>query len=375
MKDNLQAKAERYANSPFSQLRDNGWDWSVTKPVWQLDRLIPAQSIGMVFGPSNSGKSHLVCDMVMATVRGDGKWQDREQHSGPVVMFSESLGHIKARMKAYQQLVGVEPRYPLHLHASMGTPLHQIDLMAEYLMGLDRPPVLLVFDTFSTSFDLGDAGENDNSQVARLVKAMESELLPCLDKRGSIMIVHHTSKASGGATARGASALVGNIDWSINVQWDKDMGRTVAKWDKDRWRLNDTNPIWGGEAERVEVEFTNGSYRMMALNWSEIDELAQEAAAQLERDQALSEGQLRLIHRCREMIQANGWAFVRTNRRARVPQVMEVGQVHISECIEKALQPDLVAWARDKLAEFDRETIYTKTGTDVGHKFTPKSAR
>jgi hypothetical protein len=43
--------------------------------------------------------------------------------------------------------------------------------------------------------------------------------------------------------------LTANLDWSINVQWDKDLEMQVAKWHKARWRLIDESPTWAGVVE------------------------------------------------------------------------------------------------------------------------------
>ena len=92
--------------------------------------------------------------------------------------------------------------------------------------------------------------ENDNKEASRLIKMIEAHVVPMLDVCGCVVIVHHTSKASEGRSARGASALIGNIDWSINVQWEKDIEKTVARWDKDRWRIIDHSPQWAGQGHR-----------------------------------------------------------------------------------------------------------------------------
>ena len=77
------------------------WDMQITMPEWTLDRLIPARSIGMLFGPSNSGKSHLICDVITSMMVGETQWQDHQMVPGDIVLFSEAQGPILARLKAY----------------------------------------------------------------------------------------------------------------------------------------------------------------------------------------------------------------------------------------------------------------------------------
>jgi len=74
---------------PFVNISNEPWDWSVRQPEWMLDRLVPAGSIGMIYGPSNSGKSHLICDMLVAILKGKPHWQGIPIKTGPVVLGSK----------------------------------------------------------------------------------------------------------------------------------------------------------------------------------------------------------------------------------------------------------------------------------------------
>jgi hypothetical protein len=284
--DDFEKYVQAFENSPFQGLGTGEWDERVTMPEWMLDKLIPAGSIGMLFGPNNSGKSHLVCDLVVSMRNGHRQWQGHDLSSGPVVSFSESHGHIKARLKAYINHLGGRKVFPLYTHPTMSIEPSQIEFLAAWLRMLPQRPMMVIFDTLSTSFQLE---ENDNREAAKLMKLLEHHVLPAIDPLGCVLIVHHTSKVSEGRSARGASALVDNIDFSINVQWDKDIERTVAKWEKDRWRLIDQAPQWAGEPHKVPVEFTNGETEMMVLEWSEHSDEAKELAKELQKDMQMNE--------------------------------------------------------------------------------------
>lgn len=277
---------ERFRSSPFGMIGTGEWNEEVTMPQWMLDKLIPAGSTGMLFGPNNSGKSHLVCDLVVSMRNGKTEWQGHHLTPGPVVMFSESHGHIKARLKAYINHHSGQKVFPLYTHPTMSIEVADIEMLAAWLNMLPQRPMMVIFDTLSTSFQLE---ENDNKEAARLMKMLEKHVHPAIDPLGCILIVHHTSKVSEGRSARGASALVDNIDFSINVQWDKEIERTVAKWEKDRWRLIDQSPQWAGEPHKVPVEFTNGETEMMVLEWSEHSDEAKELAKELQKDMQMSE--------------------------------------------------------------------------------------
>ncbi|MEK9555992.1 MAG: AAA family ATPase, partial [Gammaproteobacteria bacterium] len=188
------------------------WDFQVTLPQFQLGKLIPARSIGMLFGPSNSGKSHLICDIIRAHLQGDTQWQEHDLTPGDVVMFSESIGHIQARLKAYVTHAGRAVKNNIYLNPTQGFETVQVESLGVWIESLDKPPMMIVFDTLATAFQFE---ENDNKEASRLIKMIEDHIVPKLDPCGCVVIVHHTSKASEGRSARGASALIGNIDWSV----------------------------------------------------------------------------------------------------------------------------------------------------------------
>lgn len=337
---------------PFAKISAEPWDWRVRQPEWMLDRLVPAGSIGMIYGPSNSGKSHLVCDIIASMVAGRGDWQGIPMRCGDVVMFSESIGHIRARLKAY--LGDREPEHDLYSLPTMALELPMIFFLAEWLKKLPRKPMLIVFDTLATMFAFE---ENDNREASRLIKALEELILPLIDPLGAIIILHHTSKVSEGKTARGASALIGNIDFSWNVQFDKKAELTIAQWEKDRWRLFTGCTRWAGKMRRVPVEFENASAEMSILDWSEYSEEVEEMAKTLETEGRMQQRKADL----ERMILANqqNRPFV-ANPRCKPP----VGFAHVNFPKEWSRDAEaLRQWLRD---EWRTEPVYSRSGNEVG---------
>lgn len=346
---------DAYANSAFANLPTNPWDWEVSQPTWMLDKLIPAKSIGMLFGPSNSGKSHLMCDLVVSMVEGNEYWQGISLENGPVIVFSESHGHIQARLKAYHNRNTGALKHGLYSFPTMALNIGELQFMMQWLYQLPQAPMMIVFDTLATAFQFD---ENDNQEASQLVKLLETYILPALDPRGCIMIVHHTSKASGGTSARGASALIANIDWSINVQWDNDSQKTIAKWEKDRWRLVDKTPQWAGTANRIPVQFTNGEYNMMVLDWVAYDESQIELEKELARDQQVQHWQ----HEVKESLKQQPLpTYIHTNNRARVP----TGRVPFKfpTKMPTKLRPTMAEWLQETTTT---EPIFTTSGSECG---------
>ena len=271
---------QKAREGPFADIPTEPWDWIVREPAWMLEKLIPAKSVGMIYGPSNSGKSHLMCDLIAAMIAGEREWQGIRIVPGDVVLFSESIGHIRSRMKAY---LGERPRrFNLYSLPTMSLGLEHIQSMGEWIQELAGTPMGVFFDTTATMFSFE---ENDNREASKLIKSLEDYVLPAIDAQGTVCLAHHTSKMSEGRSARGASALIGNIDYSINVTYDKKLNLTLANWEKDRWRLVDHPPVWQGAMYRVPVEFENGSMDMSILDWKPFDEAAAELVERFDEEQ------------------------------------------------------------------------------------------
>jgi len=351
----------RFEGSPFADLDPSPWDWSVEQPQWLLDLCMPARSIGMLFGPSNSGKSHLICDLIMAMLSDSPTWGDRALKGGDVVMFSESHHHIKARLKAYRTHKRAPLKHSMFTYPTMGLSIENIMDMMIWLYTLPRAPKMVVFDTLATSFSLE---ENDNRQASQLIKALETWILPALDPEGVICIVHHTSKASEGRTARGASALIGNIDWSINVQWDDKLQKTVARWEKDRWRLLEAAPCWVGTAIRVPVEFVNGDMEMMVLDWAAFTAEDEMAVKELQADLRMANACEKASKKLTETINRFGNAYLRLDNKSRVPALYESQSVSLGKVMDKTLVDPVRDWVLSKIEA--PEFIFNRQGERVG---------
>ena len=362
-------KLALFEKSRFGTWPVDGWDFKVKTPEWFMERLIPEYSLGMLYGPSNSGKSHLACDLAIAAARGDTQWCGQKINPGSVVFFSESIGHTQARLKAYSEKIPTEFKHKIHVLPSPGLERHEIEIFNVWMMRLPEPPVLLIFDTFSTSFSFtGGESENDNSAVAKLIRHLE-DVVQMMGKRSSIMFVHHTSKASGGHSARGASALIGNIDYSIRVEWDEDTEKTMAFWEKDRWRLVKEAPVFAGTMRKVDTEFENGTEQMAILDW-EYQSMAEiEAEKQEAEEMEFSSIKVNFKNRVNESIRQHGFAFFKTNPNAKVKTELLDGWVQPNDFCPKHYQKALKDWVTDSYSDHPRETVNGRTGAEVGIRF------
>jgi len=348
---------QSFNESPFGNLPTTPWDYQATLPEWVYEKLVPAKSIGMIYGPSNSGKSHFLCSMVDAMLSGQNEWMGRKLKSGPVLMFSESIGHIQARTLAYREL-----NQSTHVHNFYSFPTMSLNTSTNivhlemWLSRLPEPPEMLIFDTFSTSFNIE---ENDNQQVSTLIKNLEKHILPAISPTGTIILVHHTSKASEGTSARGASALIGNIDWSIVVKWDPEAERTIAQWQKDRWHLVDEAPTWAGVKRRLTVHFTNGQTEITALEWTEWSEEDLEAEKEAKAE-AKIEGYKATLMQALQGEQMP--VYIHSNSRSKTPAGYE--PYRLSGIIsDTKVYKILYEWMRDTMT---CEPVFNTNGIETG---------
>lgn len=185
---------------------------------WLIEDIIPSSSVGMIYGPSGSGKSHVILSMA-AMIANGLPWFDKEaKQVNTLVMAGEGLPGLSRRLKA------IEKEYDLNidqdrLHISNRAIGIDTDngykQVEQAISELETPPELIFIDTLSRH--LMNSEENSNDDMARFINKLEEIRL----KYGcTIILVHHTGKG-GSQTARGASALKANIDFSFFVDGEK----------------------------------------------------------------------------------------------------------------------------------------------------------
>ena len=181
---------------------------------WQIEDIIPSNSVGMVYGASGSGKSHIILSMA-AMIANGLPWFGKDTKQGNVlVMAGEGHRGLASRLKA------IEKEHDLainqdHLHISNRAigldTANGYKLVEQAIKELETPPQVIIIDTLSRH--LMESEENSNDDMARFINKLEDIRL----KYGcTIILVHHTGKSTNQG-ARGASALKANVDFSFEV--------------------------------------------------------------------------------------------------------------------------------------------------------------
>lgn len=183
-------------------------------PTWTIKKVLPETGIGMVYGPSMSGKSFFALDMCAAVARGV-PWREKPvQRGGVAYVAAEGSGGIPHRLRAYEEFHG----------ADLDTPAFQVIMAAPNLLergdtrdltaALRTVPGLrlIVVDTLAQT----TPGANENSS-----EDMGRALAHCKalgESTGAlVLLVGHTGKDEGKGV-RGWSGQIAAFDVAIQVE-------------------------------------------------------------------------------------------------------------------------------------------------------------
>lgn len=204
------------------------WDWQTLNAEasglsWTVKRVLPANSVGVMFGASGTFKSFVAIDAAMHIAHGLS-WLNQRTKAGDVVYLAAEGGvGILRRVKAWHL---VHKRNPEHGKFWFVTKplalLEQADTLRRAIADLQVTPKLIVIDTLSQTF-LGE--ENSSNEVAEFLRAVRVELAQAF---GACVLILHHSGHSATERPRGSSAIRANTDFLFGVFRDeKDMACTL----------------------------------------------------------------------------------------------------------------------------------------------------
>lgn len=180
---------------------------------WLVKSIVPADSMGMLFGASGTFKSFVALDLCFAVTH-SLNWCGRRSQAGPVVFVAAEGGAgVYRRVAAWHQSRGLE--FPSTFHVCV-TPLlltqeEQVAALRESIAALPAKPALIVVDTLSQTFS-GD--ENSSTDIANYLRLLNTHLRATF--RSTVLVVHHTGH-SAAERPRGSSAITANLDFLLGV--------------------------------------------------------------------------------------------------------------------------------------------------------------
>ena len=195
---------------------------------------IAENSISVVYGPSNVGKSFFCMSLAYYIAAGE-EWINNKVKRGSVLYLATEGGRaFENRLYALHEAHGfndvslaVRPS-PINLYDADEDIAKVEAIMAEIGKRME-PVTVLVIDTLARA-TAGQMDENNNSEMSKLIAGLDA----IRERTGvHIMLVHHSGKdASKGA--RGASALRAACDTEIELSFDEETRVRTARATKQR---------------------------------------------------------------------------------------------------------------------------------------------
>ena len=200
---------------------------SALPPVsWLIKDVMPAQGIGAVYGPSRSGKSFLVLDLLGAVASDRGEWFGNKIKSHvPVVYLALEGEHgVPQRIRAYIEERGVPSKEFRFIFTGLSIlKPEDVDSLIQSIkaLGMERPIVCI--DTLNQATPGMDENSSEMGLAIQAMKRIQRET------EGLVMIVHHTGKDETKGL-RGHSSLLAALDFSIVVT----RGEETRSWRSDK---------------------------------------------------------------------------------------------------------------------------------------------
>ena len=180
--------------------------------TWLVKGVVPADSIGLLFGGSGTFKSFIALDMALHVAHGM-KWLGRKTTKGPVIFIAAEGGAgLWRRIEAWHKQrnlswQGIE-FYVVPVAVALLTDAQSIVIAAQ---GVGVKPLLVTVDTLAQTFDGEENSASDMSAYLRALNNSFRSLWQCV-----VLVIHHSGHQAT-ERPRGSSAIRGNVDFLLGV--------------------------------------------------------------------------------------------------------------------------------------------------------------
>ena len=194
---------------------------------WRIKGVLPSRGIAAMFGPSGSGKSFLVLDMLHSLAFGSDWFGHKVKQCSVTYMALEGEAGVAGRIKAYLSRHGSIPgdiRYAAQPFQLLDA--DDVNELAEAILAVGTGDVV-VLDTLSRATPgLDENASKDMGLIVAAAKTLQEKI------GGLLLLIHHTGKdATKGM--RGHSSLYAALDCAIEVKRNGDNHEWVIAKSKD----------------------------------------------------------------------------------------------------------------------------------------------
>lgn len=192
--------------------------------TWLVKRVVPADSIGMLFGASGTFKSFVALDLALHVAHGL-PWLGRKTQRGAVIYIAAEGGAgLWGRIKAWHRARRLDVRQAQLYVVPVG-----LDLTAdawrvvEAAQAVGARPAMVVVDTLSQTYSGEENSANEMAAYFRELGLRFRALWACC-----VLILHHSGH-NATERPRGSSAIRANLDFLMGVHRDeREMLATVS---------------------------------------------------------------------------------------------------------------------------------------------------
>jgi hypothetical protein len=207
---------------------------------WRVRGVLPLEGIAAIFGPSGSGKSFLVLDLLAAVASG-AAWFGCRTKAAPVLYVAlEGEAGIAQRVQAYQAKHGkVDAGFHFLLQSLDIRSATDRDDLVTAVQATGWSGGVLCLDTLNRAAPGMD--ENDSKDMGEAIAAAKAIHAAV---GGVVLVVHHTGKDAARGM-RGHSSLIAALDAAIEVSRDVD---------RREWKIAKSKDGSDGEAHQFRLD-------------------------------------------------------------------------------------------------------------------------
>ena len=183
------------------------------RTAWLVKDVLPTQGIASIFGPSGSGKSFLLIDLIASIVTGEPWFGHDTVKCKVLCVVLEGQAGFRQRIRAWEehngQFLPTEQTAFMFdsFRLNVDDDVADLDVAIKAAQGLN----VVFIDTLNRAAP--NADENNSQQMGMLISAA-SKLQASID--GLVVLVHHTGKDQSRGM-RGHSSLYAAMDAAIEV--------------------------------------------------------------------------------------------------------------------------------------------------------------
>lgn len=184
--------------------------------AWLVKHVVPAESLGLLYGASGTFKSFIGIDLALHIAHGL-PWLGKKTRQGPVIIIAAEGGTgLWRRIVAWHKERRIQwrdaPVYVVPISVDLGS---DAILVREAATRAGITPVLVLVDTLSQTFT---GEENSAQEVSTYLREIGLQFRACW--QCAVVVVHHTGH-NASERPRGSSTLRANVDFMFGVFRDE----------------------------------------------------------------------------------------------------------------------------------------------------------